>query len=462
MEGDPAISNSRSPSHKDSSSSPANDAHVRPAPGGVGAVRRARAARRQKRRNTSFFFSLIALVAAGALGAPAGFSPSPSTDVLAATRLERADRADRSHSRMLSRLLRATEASNLQAESAAAAAPATPVNVDTSAPAHAVDRPIVAPPNFSRTGKAARPPKVLQPTPGPKDGGVWALVVGIDDYPGSDADLSAGTADAREVDSALASYGVPGQHRIMLLDHQATADNIRAGLAWVAGRAASDATIVFFYSGHVRQVTGDADRDGEATDEAIVAADGEAVYDGEVAGIFRNIEARSVWLGIAGCYGSGFDDAVAPGRILTAAATETDLAYENSALGHSYLVEYMVHRAMLQGRAPGSVQESFAWAQSQIAKDYPNRQPVMVDKARSPLVLGSRAQPAGQPTQSASESPAPAEPQPGQSQEPATPPGSPSEPGEGAGACAQVLGVSVCSTNGSSRPNHQTGWRRAV
>ncbi|MDQ3944839.1 MAG: caspase family protein [Actinomycetota bacterium] len=287
-------------------------------------------------------------------------------------------------------------------------------------------------------------------------------MVGIDDYPGTDADLKAGTADAREVDAALAAYGVPGQHRILLLDHQATADNIRAGLAWLAGRASSDATVVFFYSGHVRQVTGDADRDGEATDEAIVAADGEAVYDGEVAGILRNVEARSVWLGIAGCYGSGFDDAVTAGRVLTAAAGETDLAYENSALGHSYLVEYMVHRAMLQGRASGSVQEAFSWAQTQIAKDYPNRQPVMIDRARTPMVLGSRSQPAP-PAQSASEAPAPpAEPQPGSSQEPATPPTTPSEPGEGAGACAEVLGVSVCSTSGSQKPDTRTGWRRAV
>jgi hypothetical protein len=363
---------------------------------------------------------------------------------------------------MLSRLMQATEASNALARSTAAPAPAPETAAAPAQPANAVDRPIVAPPSFSRSGKAAKPPRVIQPTPGPRDSGVWALVVGIDDYPGNDADLNAGTADAREVDSALAAYGVPGQHRILLLDQQATADNIRAGLAWVAGRASSDATVVFFYSGHVRQVTGDADRDGEATDEAIVAADGEAVYDGELASIFRNLEARSVWLGIAGCYGSGFDDALAPGRVLTAAAAEPDLAYENSALGHSYLVEYMVHRAMLQGRASGSVQEAFSWAQAQIAKDYPNRQPVMLDRSRAPMVLGSRSQ--SPPAQSAGEPPAPsAEPQPAPSQDPATPPTTPSDPGQGPGACAQVLGVSVCSTSGSSqKPDTQTGWRRAV
>ncbi len=452
--------NSRSPSDKESSSSPANDAPVRLAPGGVGAVRRARAARHSRRLSGSFFVALIVLVAAGGLGAPVGFSPSPDTDVLSATRLEPAARAARSHSRMLSRLMQATEASNLQARSAAASAAAVPAPAE---PTTAVDRPIVAPPSFTRPSKPAKPLKALQPAAGPKDGGVWALVVGIDDYPGNDADLSAGKADAREVDSALAAYGVPGARRVLLLDQQATADNIRSGLAWLAGRASSDATVVFFYSGHVRQVTGDADRDGEATDEAIVAADGDAVYDGEVAGIFRSLEARSAWIGIAGCYGSGFDDALASGRVLTAAAAETDLAYENSALGHSYLVEYMVHRAMLQGRASGSVQESFSWAQAQIAKDYPNRQPVMVDRARAPMVLGSRNQ-AAPPAQSAGEPPppAPAEPQPGPSEQPATPPTTPSEPGGGPGACAEFLGVSVCSTGGSARPNPQTGWRRAV
>jgi caspase domain-containing protein len=454
--------NSRSPSHKESSSSPANDALVRLAPGGVGAVRRARAARRSRRLSCSFFVGLVALVAAGGLGAPVGFSPSSATDVLSAPRMEPAARAARSHSRMLSRLMQATEASNLQARSAAAAsaaaAPAAPAATTT-----AVDRPIVAPPSFTRPAKPAKPLKALQPAAGPKDGGVWALVVGIDDYPGNDADLSAAKADAKEVDSALAAYGVPGTRRILLLDQQATADNIRSGLAWLAGRAAADATVVFFYSGHVRQVTGDADRDGEATDEAIVAADGDAVYDGELAGIFRNLEARSVWIGIAGCYGSGFDDALASGRVLTAAAAESDLAYENSALGHSYLVEYMIHRAMLQGRASGSVQEAFSWAQAQIAKDYPNRQPVMVDRARAPLVLGSRNQ-AAPPAQSAGEAPppAPAESQPGPSEQPATPPTAPSDPGGGPGACADVLGVSVCSTSGSARPNPQTGWRRAV
>ena len=276
---------------------------------------------------------------------------------------------------------------------------------------------------------------------GPKDGGVWAVVVGIDDYPGTDADLRAAVADARDVDSALAAYGVPANHRLVLLDQQATADNIRGALAWMAARASAESTAVFFYSGHVRQVAGDPDRDGEVIDEAIVAADGDNVYDGQVADLLRGIDARSAWVGIAACYGAGFDDTLAPGRILTAAAGENDVAYENSSLGHSYMVEYMVRRAMLQGKAPSSVQDAFAWARAQIARDYPNRQPAMLDRSRGPVVLGrpTAATPDRKPAPQ--QPPERKEPQPAPSAPPPTAP----EPQPGGPACAQVLGVSVCS-----------------
>ena len=226
----------------------------------------------------------------------------------------------------------------------------------------------------------------------------------------------------------------------------------------MAGRASADSTIVFFYSGHVRQVAGDADRDGEAIDEAIVAADGDNVFDGQVADILRTSEARAAWIGIAACYGTGFDDALAPGRILTAAAGENDVAYENSSLGHSYMVEYMVRRAMLQGKAPGSVQDAFTWARAQIARDYPNRQPAILDRSRGPMVLGRTAAPPAPPERkpSAQPAPKPEDPQPAPSAPPPTAP----EPKPGGSACAQVLGVSVCSDQKSSGPHVVVGPAR--
>lgn len=320
------------------------------------------------------------------------------------------------------------------------------------------DNPVVAPPSFPRPARPVRPPKAITARAASKEGGVWAVIVGIDHYPGGAADLRAAAADARAVDAALAAYGVPPGRRVRLLDHEATADNIRAALMWLTTHAAADATAVFFYAGHVRQVSGDPDRDGEALDEAIVAADGNHVLDGEVARILAPLEARSAWIAIAACYGGGFDDALAPGRVLTAAATETNLAYENSALAHSYMVEYMVHRAMTQRHAPGSVQEAFTWAHAEITHDYPGREPVILDRAPRPVVLNHpSAPPARSPTTTGppaggSPTPPPSQPQPNPGPSPSPPPAQPPEDDSpDTSACTSILGMTICSDSSQNQ-----------
>jgi hypothetical protein len=403
--------------------------------------------------------AVLGLVASGQSGSAPGFVAPLGAQLLAGLQFERPGDAPAGDALATHELALAPVGA---ASSALDALPEAPVPTTALVPPTStavVDRPIVAPAAFPRARTAAsRSGSRTNYVAGPKDGGVWAVVVGIDDYPGGDADLRAAVADARDVDSALAAYGVPANHRLMLLDKQATADNIRGALAWMASRASADSTAVFFYSGHVRQVAGDADRDGEVVDEAIVAADGDNVFDGQVAEILRSMDARSAWIGVAACYGAGFDDALAPGRILTAAAGENDVAYENSSLGHSYMVEYMVRRAMLQGKAPASVQDAFAWARTQIARDYPNRQPAVLDRSRGPVVLGRATTPtpsAPERKPSASQPPE-KEPQPGPSAPPPTTP----EPNPGGAACAQVLGVSVCSEQRSSGPYLHVGPAR--
>src|SRR2546423_10759845 len=115
------------------------------------------------------------------------------------------------------------------------------------------------------------------------------------------------------------------------------------------------------------------------------------------------------------------------------------------------MVEYMVRRAMLQGKAPGSVQDAFAWARAQIARDYPNRQPVIIDRTRGPVVLGRPAAPATPDNRKPSAQP------PKESKEPppapAGPPPTAPDPKPGGGACAQVFGVSVCSEQHSRGPH---------
>ncbi|MGH8998416.1 MAG: hypothetical protein ACRDY7_03400, partial [Acidimicrobiia bacterium] len=94
--------------------------------------------------------------------------------------------------------------------------PAAPSAAVTAKPATG-EKAIVAPASFpARVQRAAATAQqVISESAGlPKRGGVWAVVVGIDDYPGESADLSAGTADAKDVSRALAAYGVPADRRM--------------------------------------------------------------------------------------------------------------------------------------------------------------------------------------------------------------------------------------------------------
>ena len=232
-------------------------------------------------------------------------------------------------------------------------------------------------------------PAALRSSSVGKSGGVWAVMIGIDNYPGSGSDLRASVADANEVDAALAAYGVPGDRRLVLRNTQASAATIADSMRWLVAHASSDATAVFFYAGHVRKVGSGA--------EAMVAADGRLLSDATMASLLRPLAAQRVWLGMASCYGGGFTEALAPGRILTAAADARSLAYESSAYGHSYMVEYMVKRAMVEARAPGSVERSFAWAADALRRDHPNRIPVQYDYVEGELSLGPAPKPAPAP-----------------------------------------------------------------
>jgi hypothetical protein len=73
--------------------------------------------------------------------------------------------------------------------------------------------------------------------------------------------------------------------------------------------------------------------------------------------------------------------------VLTAAADANHLAYENAAYGRSYLVQFMVREAMIQGRAPQSVQAAYAYARAELARRYPGREPVEYDRAGAAIDL---------------------------------------------------------------------------
>lgn len=283
------------------------------------------------------------------------------------------------------------------------------------------------PPNgFGERPKAATaPPPQLQAsqygdtTP---SGGTWALLIGINDYPGLRYDLRYAVNDVNDVNEALRRRGVTNDRRMVLRDRQATAAVIRAGLDWLTSHAGPDATIVFFYAGHIQKLGG--------TTEALVGADGEVVTDAEVAALLDRSPATRSWIGLAACYAAGFSELVEPGRIVTAAASPDDLAYENQQFGRSYLVEYMVRRAML-GAGVTTVEAAFARATAELQRDHPDRVPVQFDEFEGDLDL-TTAPPADEPPPPSSSNGGP-------------PPSSPPPPSRD--GCAELtVGVVRCSS----------------
>jgi hypothetical protein len=122
-----------------------------------------------------------------------------------------------------------------------------------------------------------------------------ALLVGVNDYPGSENDLHGCLNDITNVYDVLVKYFgfSPGNIRL-LQDSRATKEAIQSELTHLVGKAAKGDTIVFHYSGHgsqVRDMEGDELADGK--DEIICPYDfdwsGTYLSDDDFSDIFKGL-----------------------------------------------------------------------------------------------------------------------------------------------------------------------------
>jgi len=216
---------------------------------------------------------------------------------------------------------------------------------------------------------------------------LWAVVVGISDYPGQSHDLAFARNDADDMVAVLRRAGQPASQRVTLTDGHASAGTIRAALDWLVAHADPSSTAVVYYAGHVRKLS--------SSTEALLAADGQVVTDADVAQHLAPLQARRSWIVIAGCYGGGFTEVLRPGRILTGAAPANSLAYETATYHRSYLGEYLVNRGMLQGQGGPTVQSAFAYATRELQREHPDRLPVQFDGGGGPLALSEGSSSSG-------------------------------------------------------------------
>ena len=98
-----------------------------------------------------------------------------------------------------------------------------------------------------------------EPPPAPRPSGYpserYALLVGIDDYPGSGNDLRGPVNDVSLIREVLTGrFGFAEENILTLIDEQATRANVANGIVQHLGQAGPEGAAVFFFSGHGTQM----------------------------------------------------------------------------------------------------------------------------------------------------------------------------------------------------------------
>jgi caspase domain-containing protein len=196
----------------------------------------------------------------------------------------------------------------------------------------------------------------------------WAVLVGIDVYPGKIVDNVGSQGDVSDLRTLLIGNGFPADHILTITEKNATAANIRAGMRFLVDHATDNSLSVFHYSGHIKQLSGDKDRDGEVLDEYLWPYDSKFIADAELSGTLKQVRGWT-WIDIAGCEGAGLADGVTEfNRVFTAASQESEKAYEHPQWHNSVFTGLLVDFGGLHGQADRnqdgrfSIQESFNFA----------------------------------------------------------------------------------------------------
>jgi hypothetical protein len=205
-----------------------------------------------------------------------------------------------------------------------------------------------------------------------------ALIIGINNAQGA-SPLPGSVRDAMNLHDALIGYGFREENITLLLDGQATKPAILAGLRSLAARTPSNGVAVFAAATHTSRWGGT---------NSLATAEGERISAGVLAAHLREVRAAA-WVALPTCYAEGYalPGIVGFNRVATFASSADRESYQAGDSG-SFLFIHMVRRAMLEGRAPLSVESAFNFAHSELSRRHPEFVPSMNDGYPGDLVLG--------------------------------------------------------------------------
>ena len=139
--------------------------------------------------------------------------------------------------------------------------------------------------------------------------GKYAVVVGLDDYPGTANDLRGPVDDAELVrDVLIDRFGFPRENVVFLQDAEATRAAVANAIVHHLGQAGPQGTAALFFSGHGTQLgeniglTGPYDAEsGNQMDEAFVVYDG-IILDDEMGYLLQQLRTDNTLVVIDACF----------------------------------------------------------------------------------------------------------------------------------------------------------------
>ena len=128
-----------------------------------------------------------------------------------------------------------------------------------------------------------------------------AICVGINNYPSTSNDLLGCVNDANDWSAYLKNIGFETS---LMLDSQATRQNVKAALNDLVTSAGEGDVIVFTYSGHGTQVIDISGDEGDVYDEAIYVYDG-TILDDDLRAIINKVDPKATLVVISDSCFSG-------------------------------------------------------------------------------------------------------------------------------------------------------------